>query len=366
MSGEVFAAQRFDGRYAVAVPVRVSVEDESVVVRTIDGSPLDREPVALASISEPYAHAPRTIGLRNGVTLEVVDRDRAFARALERAGFRSSRVVLLQSYGPAAVLAVAAIIALCAAIYLVVLPRATHWAAFKLPPRLEARMGQRVLQLLDEHGFEPSRLAAETRQRIAQGLARTADRVAPGVQYRLEFRRTASGEVNAFTLPGGIIVLLDSTEAFCRSIDEASVLGVLGHELGHVVHKHATRSVLHSFGVGSIGSLLWGDFSGMAASVPIVLSQLRYSRDFETEADEFAVRVLRANELTPQPLLSFFECLRRRPEQRAAGGIPSFLMSHPPTEERMQHLEALGTHQNATTELHCPPEPVPPIGTRER
>ena len=47
-----------------------------------------------------------------------------------------------------------------------------------------------------------------------------------------------------------------------------------------------------------------------------MLSQLKYSRDFETEADEFAVRVLRTNELTPKPLLSFFECLRRRPEQR--------------------------------------------------
>ena len=69
--------------------------------------------------------------------------------------------------------------------------------------------------------------------------------------------------------------------------DEDAVLGVLGHELGHVAQKHSVRQVLQSVGVGAVASLLWGDFSGVAASVPIVAGMLGYSREFEREADEF-------------------------------------------------------------------------------
>src|SRR5262249_57927764 len=97
--------------------------------------------------------------------------------------------------------------------------------------------------------------------------------------------------VNALTLPGGIILVLDGLVRFAG--DDDAVLAVLGHELGHVVHKHSVRQVLQSVGVGAVAGLLWGDFSGVAASVPIVFGMLSYSRGVEREAHEFALAFLR-------------------------------------------------------------------------
>jgi len=261
--------------------------------------------------------------------------------------------VRLQAYRAATELAVAAVVALCAVAYLEVLPRATRWAAFRLSPRLELSMGEHLLEFLDAHGFQPSQLSEQPRASIAEAFARTAQRAAPAVSYRLEFRRTQLGEINAFTLPGGIIIMLDSTAEFCDAIDAASVLGVLGHELGHVVNRHMTRNALQSLSVGAIASLLWGDFSVAATSVPLMLARLDHSRQFETEADEFAVHALRASGLSAQPLSRFFACLQELPEARIAAGIPSFLTSHPPTLERIQRLNAGGEDADAS-EWHCP------------
>jgi predicted Zn-dependent protease len=176
----------------------------------------------------------------------------------------------------------------------------------------------------------------EKRKRLARRFGEAVAKVAPGVPYRLEFRRTSTSQVNAFALPGGPIVLLDGLVEFAGS-DEA-VLGVLGHKLGHVVHKHGVRQVFQSMGVGVLASLLWGDFSGVAASAPIALGMLRYSRGFEGEADEFAIRFLRVNGVSVRPLYDFFWQARRREERSHVGHIPDFLATHPATTERMERL----------------------------
>ena len=174
--------------------------------------------------------------------------------------------------------------------------------------------------------------ARASRDRFSRAAAVTA----PGVPYRLEFRTAGKHGVNAMALPGGIIILLDGLVEFTG--DEDNVLAVLGHELGHVVHKHSTRQVLQSVGVGALASLLWGDFSGVAASVPVALGVLRYSREFEREADEFAVAFLRTQDLSARPLYQFFTQLHALESRRGVADIPNFVFTHPSTEERLERL----------------------------
>jgi predicted Zn-dependent protease len=156
------------------------------------------------------------------------------------------------------------------------------------------------------------------------------------VPYRLEFRRAGTGAVNALALPGGTIVLLDGLVDFAGDGD--AVLGVLGHELGHVVHKHSARQIVTSLGVGTVASLLWGDFSGVAASVPVVLGMLRYSRSAEREADEFAITLLRTQAASVRSLVEFFERLGALESPFGDDKIPDFLSTHPATEERLERL----------------------------
>lgn len=336
MSAPTSPAFRFDGRHADAMPVMLRVKNAYLVVETAEGTVLERERLDRAVVSEPFDHAPRLVSLQNGATLEVPDAGRGFARELQQAGMRLSLAVRLQGRWPAAVIALAVLVALLAAGYLQGLPAGARWLAFALPPRLEARMADQLLAVLDKHYFRPSRLDAVRRTRITDRFTRAAAAIAPGVPHRFEFRAAGENKVNAMALPGGIIILLDGLVEFAG--DEDAVLGVLGHELGHVVHKHSTRQILQSVGVGTVAGLLWGDFSGVAASAPVALGVLRYSRDFEREADEFAVAFLRAQGLSAQPLYEFFTRLRTLESRLGAEGIPDFLSTHPSTEERLERL----------------------------
>lgn len=336
MSTPTFRAFRFDGRHAEAVLVALRVEDGCLFVETPFGEVLERERLDRAVVSEPFDHAPRLVSLPSGTTLEVRDPTRSFARALEAAGVRPSPAVRLQRWWPGALIALAALLALLIPLYFKGLPAAARWAAFALPPQLEARMGEQLLAVLDKHYLRPSHLDAREQARIADRLSRAAA-IAPGVSYRLEFRRSGRADVNAMALPGGIIILLDGLVEFAD--DEDAVLGVLGHELGHVVHKHPARGILQSVGIGALASLLWGDFSGTAASVPMTLSMLRYSRDFEREADEFAIALLRSQKVPVRPLYKFFSSLDKTQSGRTAGGVPDFLSTHPSTAERLERLQ---------------------------
>jgi len=335
VSPPAFPATRFDGVRADALAVMLSVEDGRLVVAATDGAVLEREPVEGIGISEPFANAPRLIALPGGATLEAPDGGGELLRALLDAGMRVSPVVRLRDWPAAVALALAALVALLAFAYLEGVPLGARWAAFAMGPRLEQRMGGELLSVLDAHYFRSSGLTLSRREAIATRFAQGAAAVAPGTPYRLEFRAAGPRVVNAMALPGGVIVLLDGLVEF--AIQEDAVLGVLGHELGHVVHKHGTRQVLQSVGVGAAAGLLWGDFAGSAASAPVAVGLLRYSRDFEREADDFAIAFLRSQNLSAEAVHGFFVRMRDR-QRDEIGAIPEFLSSHPSTDERIERF----------------------------
>ena len=332
-------ASRFDGRHAEAVPVHLVVEAGSLRVETPSGVVLEHERLDQVSVSDLCDRAPRMIVLSNGVTLEVPDEDRSLDRALRQGNVPVPLAVRMQRWGPAVAATLVALVSLLAIGYLKGVPVAVRWIAAHVPEHLERRVGDRVLAVLDRHYFKPSLLVPPWREELTRRFAEAAGRSAPGVRYRLEFRRTSREDINALTLPGGTIVLLDELVLFAK--DDTAVLAVLGHELGHVVGRHPSRAILHSMAVGWMAGLLWGDLSGATAGVPAVLGLLRYSREFEREADDFAVAFLKAQGLSARPLYFFFSRLQTSAHGREAGTLPSFLTSHPAMEERLERLRPL-------------------------
>jgi signal transduction histidine kinase len=162
-------------------------------------------------------------------------------------------------------------------------------------------------------------------------------------EFDYHFFPVESGMLNAFAVPGGYVFVF--TGLIARASTEDEVAGVLGHEIGHVNAHHVTR--LQSAGaMWSVASLL-----GMllAAVNPVLAAgamaaaqtaQLKYSRDFEQEADYLGLATTTKAGYDPKALTAFFKQLLI--EQRVnPTGVPAYMLSHPVTEDRVAHAESV-------------------------
>jgi predicted Zn-dependent protease len=149
--------------------------------------------------------------------------------------------------------------------------------------------------------------------------------------------------VNAFALPGGPIFI---TEGLLRRLrTEAQLAGVLGHEAGHVVHRHVAEQMAK----GQLGGLLaaaagiaaddGSDRGQRAQAVAAMVNQvvqLRYSRQDESEADRYGVDAMAEAGYDPHAML---EVMRILADASQGPRPPEFLSSHPLPETRLRELE---------------------------
>ena len=338
MTSAPFAGQFYDGRTAEARAVDLTIEDDQLVLVDASGSLVLRAAVASVGLSEPFRKAPRMVNFSGGETLQVNDAPEV-TQALGAAGRPPPLVARLQASWPLSAVASLLVVALLIYAYMVGLPAGARWAAPSIPQQVQQRMGEALLELIDQRSLQSSKLPEARRSAIAGRFSAMAQAAAPDSPYRLEFRtaRQQEDKINAFALPGGIIVLLDGLVDAADNDDQ--VIGVLGHELGHVVHHHSMQRLLQVVGLGALTGLAWGDFSGVAANVPLVLGIFRYSRADERAADEFAVRLLRSGGLTAQPLIEFFEIIQAKHGKYMAE-VPDFLSSHPAAADRIEWLRS--------------------------
>jgi len=327
----------FDGRTAAAWPVNVCLTGQSLVVSS-DAGLLREVPLRSVRISDPSQHAPRFIYLGDGSTLEVPD-PAPLGEALAAVGRPLNLVARLQQSATASTAMLALLVATLVFAYFEGVPAAARWLAFALPSSVEARLGEQFQKTLELRMLKPSELSPHRREDLQAMLRDAAVRGAPELHYRLEPRAARQGEViNAFTLPGGTVILLDGLVDFADNDDQ--ILGVLGHEFGHIANKHVMRNLLQAVAIGAMASAAWGDFSGAAANVPVVFGALHYSRQFETEADYYAVQFLRKNGKDAKPLIEFFQEIMERNEPGEADSL-EFLSTHPQTRERIERLKKM-------------------------
>lgn len=153
---------------------------------------------------------------------------------------------------------------------------------------------------------------------------------------------------NALAAPGGHIVIFRGLIDLAETPDE--VAGVLGHEIGHVVHRHATTNLVRTVGIDAlIIPLISGGTmaSDLVSGLGKMALQASYSREAERDADLVAVEMLTQAGIRAG---SFTELLLRI-EKRYGGeeetaeaenaesdgasfSLPDLLSSHPATPER--------------------------------
>jgi predicted Zn-dependent protease len=171
-------------------------------------------------------------------------------------------------------------------------------------------------------------------------------------------------EPNAFALPGGYIYVSRGLLALTNSEDELA--GVIGHEIGHVAARHSAQRQTRAMGVGLLtmlgavaGAVVGGPETGQmiaqlgqTAGAGLIAS---YGRDQERQADEIGQRMAADDGYDPRGITSFLRTLGRETKLRSGGKErqPSFLDSHPATEERVQ-----ATAQRAQTLNQAGVQPV--------
>lgn len=333
--GGGFAGRWFDGRHPAGHQVRFALAGGELRVED-EGGAIARHRLADVQVAEPLQRAPRMFSLPDGTLLQAEESD-ALAAALGEVGVAPSRVVRLQSAWPASLLMLVLLVGAAWWLYVDGMPMLADKAARSLSPELEARMGMQALAALDRSLLQPSKVEPARRAEIEKRFAAFQAANGASAARRIEFRGVGDGDgINAFALPGGVIVLLDGMVEFTKS-DDDMLVAVLAHESGHQERHHMTRSLFRALGGVALAGLIWGDYSSVASNAAVLFGQLAYSRDDEREADDFAIAGLLKAGISPAALGRLFYRVQAK---AGDAGVPSWVSTHPDSGERAERAYA--------------------------
>lgn len=321
------SARWFDGTNGAPHAATLLVDNVDLVVCA--AAQQRRYPLAALRLGDRFPGVPLAVGLPDGGSLWV-EVDAAGLDALARTGLVAWVAARAWAVALCVVLLVGAI--LCLDRY------AIGWIANQVlhvvPESLDRRLGEKVLEGADAVWLARSRLSSPRRTALTEKFEGAAERSAPGVNVNLVFRRMPKGAgFNAFALPGGTIVLLDG---LAQELDDDELLLVLGHEVGHVVHRDGMHAVVRSFGLAALASTVWGDFSTWAATFGATVQAQAHSRDAERAADTFMREFARRNSISADAEVRLWNHLRELEEESGGDPIPDWLSTHPDTEERIR------------------------------
>jgi Zn-dependent protease with chaperone function len=335
-----FSGTYFDGRSSKAHAVRVRFEGGEL---TLQGETLEvRLPFTDCVIAPPLGKTKRTLQLSRGAVLETGD-FAAIAELEERTG-RNQGMRLVDRLERQWKFVLASAVVLCASLWVFVqfgVPFVADQLAFATPAAVLGQVGAQTMQVLDNTALEPSKLETARQLEIGRGFETLVKDIGAGQTYQLEFRDGGSIGPNAFALPNGTIVITDQLIELAEN--DREILGVLAHEIGHVTGRHGLRGIYRSAGVMLLISIAAGDIASvtsLASSLPALLVQTGYSREFERESDEIAGKYMMRVWGTTEPLQTMLANLSEGHGDDEAG-LTGFLASHPGTKERLRNLKKL-------------------------
>jgi len=160
-----------------------------------------------------------------------------------------------------------------------------------------------------------------------------------------EFKVVDSQVLNAFALPGGKVFI--SRGLLAKLKDEAMLVGVLGHEVGHTTAKHVgeqmTSQMLLAGAVAATGVAAdrndsdWLRILGVGAHVGGGLYLLKFSREHEHESDGLAFRYMTKLDYDPLAMLRVLKVLAKAAEDSPRSSIFS---THPAPAQRVDRAAA--------------------------
>ena len=350
MANDVLQTEWFDGRSPRARPVRACIEGAELVLSAEEMAPR-RYPVEAVRWPERRSHGQRQAELPDGGLLQHSDPGE-WDQWWLNSGQQEGRVVSWMQSWRATLAALLGTVVVLAAAWVWGVPWLSVTLAHMVPDGLEQRIGEQSLQQIERLFLKPSALSLAEQTLLRQRFEATVARRYPdggAPHWQLGFHSSKILGANAFALPGGQMVITDDLVRLLHDQPDALV-GILGHELGHVERRHGLDLMVRASLVSALVGVVLGDASGFLATVPATLATQSYSRDAEREADGDAARLLYASGISPAVMVAFFERIVAGPgsegsreahaeEEAKDSGAPSLpisIASHPDHAERIR------------------------------
>lgn len=209
-------------------------------------------------------------------------------------------------------------------------------AAWATPPILAQTMDFGSLKTLDHSILSASKLSSDQKAAITTDFETLVNASGlPKDRLKIVFRDAPAIGPNAFSFPGGTILVTDQLADLSQNPDE--IAGVLAHELGHFRHHHSLSLIYQALGIGFFISMISGDpGSGIDTLVQqaSALQTLAYTRDFERKADQESVALMQKLGRDPFAMITLLDRIIPQEHQNDV----SFLSTHPGLEERRQEV----------------------------
>ena len=179
-------------------------------------------------------------------------------------------------------------------------------------------------------------------EQVGQRLVRNIPAEFNHAGFRYSFDVVNLREINAFALPGG--PMYAHRGMIEKAGSEAEVAGVLAHEISHVALRHgtaqATKAQKYQFGqlgAAILGAIIGGRTGEVVSGVGqfgIGAAFLRYSRDYEKQADLLGAQIMARSGYDPRAMASMFRTIEREGGNRG----PEWLSNHPNPGNRSEYI----------------------------
>ncbi|MGC8549789.1 MAG: M48 family metallopeptidase [Acidobacteriaceae bacterium] len=204
--------------------------------------------------------------------------------------------------------------------------------------RQQVAMGQQYAQEIDKSThFITDPVVDEYVNRIGQNLVKNSDAKVP-----FTIKVIDSNQINAFALPGGFLYV--NSGLILAADNEAELAAVMAHEIAHVAAHHAAREMtrMNIAQIASVPLIFMGGWTGYgiyeASNLAIPVTFMKFSRQFEAQADYLGIQYLYKTGYDPTAMISFFEKIEALEKQKP-NIMARVFASHPMTPDRVEAAE---------------------------
>lgn len=322
----------FDGKTSEKKHVTVQLSESAAVVLLETPLRYERKEIQAES---PMANLPLVLDFKDGSRVEVPPENFKYKEVSFFFSKKSQLLFLLENNWLSFALSFSLFVAIMIFLVQVILPKISEEIAHKVPQKWANKIDTAIVSQLDGPFFSPSTLAKEKQDQV-QSYLKSKLTTAPQILFR------KLSVPNAFALAGNTVFLGDELIEILHQDEE--ILAVALHEVGHLKNRHVLSMLISSSALSILGFLIIGDMVGgteWVLNIGIFLMGAQYSRDYETQADQYAIQELKRQRISPACFKKALKSIEKSHNirEKVEGELLSYLSSHPDTEERVRDIK---------------------------